>query len=246
MSYQQPLLPLSEVLRRTVLFYRAHASTILVVTFPVVAFVDVVIGAGLGELTASAHRKVSNADAYISLAADDLVTVPLVTAMIARAVVLDQQRSAPPATREIVEQGLELFVPALVVVLLFICGVVAGLLLLIIPGIYLAVSWYFVVQAVAIDGRRASEAVQQSASLVRGHWWHTAGVLVCLQLAAGLASAIVTGIFAALAQAADSQALTVLGAVLIDTVALPFVALGATLYYLELRDLERAGERIEV
>jgi hypothetical protein len=233
-------MPIGQVLRRTIAFYRAHVWLILIVAFPVVAFVDIVIGAGLGELTAGVHKKLSTADGYIFLAADYLVTVPLVTAMLARAVVIDVRDEQQASIRQVAEQGLDLFVPALVVVIVFVSGVLFGLIL-ILPGIYLAVSWYFVVQAVAVDGYRGFAAVSASAAAVRGRWWHSAGVLLCLQLLAGVAGAVVTAIFESLATAANSDALVIVGNVLIDTVALPFVAVGATLYYLELR--ERSGVR---
>jgi hypothetical protein len=234
----QPLLPISEVLRAAFAFYRANVRLILIVTFPVVAFVDVVIGAGLGELTASVHKQLSTADGYIGLAASDLVTVPLVTAMLARAVVIELGGGQPPTIRQVAEQGFDLFAPALLVVIMFVSAVLFGLIL-IVPGIYIAVSWYFVVQAVAVDGHRGVAAASASAALVRGRWWHTAGVLICLQLLADVASAAATAIFESLATAVNSDAVVVLGNVLIDTVALPFVAIGATLYYLELR--KRAG-----
>ena len=234
----QPLLPVGQVLRNTLAFYRAHARLVLIVTFPVVAFVDVVIGAGLGELTASVHKKLSSADGYIGLAADDLVTVPLVTAMLARAVVIELGGGQPPTLRQVAEQGFDLFAPALLVVIMFVLAVLFGLIL-IVPGIYIAVSWYFVVQAVAVDGHRGFAATAASSALVRGRWWHTAGVLICLQLLADIASGVVTAIFESLANAVNSDAIVVVGNVLIDTVALPFVAVGATLYYLELR--QRAG-----
>jgi hypothetical protein len=167
------------------------------------------------------------------------VTVPLVTAMLARAVVIELGGGQPPTIRQVAEQGFDLFAPALLVVIMFVCAVVFGLIL-IIPGIYIAVSWYFVVQAVAVDGHRGFGAASASSAAVRGHWWHSAGVLLCLQLLADIASGVVTAIFESLANAVNSDAVVVLGNVLIDTVALPFVAIGATLYYLELR--QRTGQ----
>lgn len=232
----QQLMPIREIVRGTIAFYRAHVELILIVTFPVVAFVDLVIGAGLGELTAGVHKKVSVADGYISLAANYLVTVPLVTLILARAVVLDRGGEGAVRIRDVAEQGLDLFLPALLVVILFVTAVVAFGVLLIVPGIYIAVSWYFVVQAVAVDGHRGFGAAMASAALVRGRWWHTAAVLVSLQLLADVASLAVIAIFQSLASAVDSDAILILGTVLIDTVALPFVAIGATLYYLELRE----------
>ncbi len=231
----QPLTPIREILRRTLAFYRAHARLILIVTFPVVAFVDVTIGAGLGELTAGVHKKVPLADGYITIAAGYFVTVPLVTVMLARAVVIDVRSGSTATISAVAEQGLDLFLPALVVVVIVATAVLCGLFILIVPGIYVAVSWYFVVQAVAVDGHRGFGAAMASAAAVRGRWWHTAGILISLQLLAAIANALVTSAFEALATAVNSAAVVIAGNVLIDTIALPFVAIGATLYYLELR-----------
>jgi hypothetical protein len=74
----QPMATLGALLTRAWAFYRANARLVLLVTLPVVAFVDLVIGAGLGELTASVHKKLPSSDIYIELAATEFVTVPLV------------------------------------------------------------------------------------------------------------------------------------------------------------------------
>jgi hypothetical protein len=234
------LQPIRELLRSTFAFYRDHVRLILIVTFPVVAFVDVTIGAGLGELTAGVHRKDPLTDQYISAAASFLVTVPLVTLMLARAVVIERAGAGEARIRVVAEQGLDLFLPGLAVVILLVGAIAVFGSLLILPGIYISVSWYFVVQAVAVDGHRGFGAAMASAAAVRGRWWHTAAVLVSLLLIADIPALLVVGaIFQPLASAVDSDAILILGNVVIGTAALPFVAVGATLYYLELR--ERAG-----
>jgi hypothetical protein len=233
----QPLQPVGVVLLRTLAFYSRHVRLVLLITLPVVAFVDVVLAAGLGELTASVHKAIPTADGYLVLAASEFVTIPLVTAMLARAVIIDLSGDQPPRARDVVLQGLDLFAPAFVAVLLFVSGVLIGFFLLVIPGIYLAVSWYFVVQATVVDGARGMATINTSTALVRGRWWHSAGVGLCFQLAVGIPSLVTADVFESLARTANSDALIVIGNVLIDTIALPFVAIGATLYYLELRQL---------
>jgi len=163
-----------------------------------------------------------------------------VTVSLARAVVIDETGSGTPTARGVVEDALDLFVPALLVVLVVVVGVAIGLtVLLVIPGIYLAVSWYFAVHAVAIDDRRGFAAITTSASLVRGQWLQTAIVGACFALVLLFGSLVPDEIFAALAVAADSYAFQIVGAIVVDTLVLPFVAIGSTLYYLALR--ERAG-----
>ena len=235
----EPLPPIRDLLGRTFAFYRRYLRLIILVTFPVVAFVDVVIGAGLGELTAGVHKNLPDSDLYIGYAAEAFVTVPLVTTCVARAVVLDRVGTSPPRARQVLQEGFDLFVPAFLVVLVVACAAAAGLFVLVIPGIYVAVSWYFAVQAVSVDGRRGFAAITTSADLVRGHWWHSAGVGVCYFMVLLFASVVPEEIFGSLAIATDSYALVVVGAVVLDTVVLPFIAIGSTLYYLELR--VRAG-----
>ena len=230
----QPLQPLGALLSRTFAFYRANLRFVVLVTLPVVAFVDVMLGIGLGELTASVHKTLPAADGYIEGAANELVSVPIVTAILARAVVIQLREDALPTARRAAEEGLEIFTPALLVVIVFWCGVGLGSFL-IVPAVYWFVSWFFVVQAVAIDGARGFAAIAMSARLVRGHWWHSAGVVLCLWLVQSLIVIAFTP-FAVLATSVNSYAIAIAGIVLVDAFALPFVAIGATLYYLELRD----------
>jgi hypothetical protein len=235
----QPLQPVGVLLARTFAFYRQYWRLVLAVTLPVAAFVDLCVGAGLGELTAGTHKTISTADGYLYGVAAALVTVPLITAMLGRAVVVDLSGARRPRARDVAIEGLDLFAPVFAVVLIYTICSTAGLVLLIVPGIYLAVSWYFVVQAVVVDGERGLGAVRASVALVRGYWWHTAAVGVCFSLVAKVPALVAASGFASLSGSVNSDAVVVFGNVLIDTITLPFIAIGATLYYLELR--ERAG-----
>ncbi|MGA2471428.1 MAG: hypothetical protein ABSG64_12145 [Solirubrobacteraceae bacterium] len=236
----QPEQPLGVLLSRALTFYREHFWLLVVVTLPVVAFVDVVITAGLGLLTAAPNKVVpvaqQVADGDIFVGGALLVTIPLVTAMLARAVVIVARGESPRAVAIAVE-GLELFGPVFFVVVMLWACVIAGLSLLAIPSIFVLVSWWFAVQAVAIDRCRWFAAIRMSATLVRGRWWRTAGVGVGFVLACVIPALPILDLFEWLADAAHSDALVVTGLVLIDTLALPFIAVGATLYYLELREL---------
>lgn len=234
-----PLPPIGELLARTAAFYRRHFRLAVLVTLPIVAFVDVVIGAGLGELTASVHKQLPIDDFYIGIAAELFVTVPLVFASLARAVVIDQAGVEPPLARRVLQEGFDLFLPVLVIVIVVAVGVAAGLSIFVIPGLYVFVSWYFALQAVAVDGRRGFAAIRTSAELVRGHWWRSLGVGIFYFLVLLFVSVVPLDLFSSLAAAANSYALVVLGTAVLDSLALPFLAIGSTLYYLELRT--RAG-----
>ena len=79
---------------------------------------------------------------------------------------------APPASRRgrarRSSAGLDAFAPIFFAVLLAGIGIALGLVLLVLPGIYMAVRWYFVPQAVVIDGARGPRALEHSGELVRG------------------------------------------------------------------------------
>ena len=98
-------------------------------------------------------------------------------------------------------------------------------------------SWYFVVQAVVIDGDRGFAPIARSAALVRGHWWQSLGTGVAFVLVAGLVPQLVLDFaFTPVARSANSYAVVVLVVAIARVIALPFVAIGSTLYYLQLRE----------
>jgi hypothetical protein len=74
------------------------------------------------------------------------------------------------------------YLPYLGTYLLAGLGILVGFLLLIIPGIYLAVSWVMVGALVVIEGLSGTTALKRSRSLVSGHWWHAFGVLFVTML----------------------------------------------------------------
>ena len=55
-------------------------------------------------------------------------------------------------------------------------GIAAGFVLLVIPGIYLAVRLFFVPQTVVIERARGLDALRASSDIVRGFWWRTFGL----------------------------------------------------------------------
>lgn len=62
---------------------------------------------------------------------------------------------------------------------LIYCIIVGGLYLLgIIPGVILAVFWYFNIQALVLDGKKGMKAFGYSRSLVTGRWFRTLFMLI--------------------------------------------------------------------
>lgn len=59
-----------------------------------------------------------------------------------------------------------------------IVAIAAGLVALVVPGLYLATLLWLAPQAVVAEGLSAGDALKRSAELVRGRWWQTTGRLL--------------------------------------------------------------------
>ena len=145
--------------------------------------------------------------------------------------------------------------PALiwVSVLTYLLGGLA-LLALIIPGVWLFVSWTVAVPALLTEDVRGLEALRRSFRLVRGMWWRTFAIFLLGYILAGILSSIVSGVVVGIAFAADSPvaefAVTALANILGALVSTPFTAAFVTVLYVDLRvrkegfDLQLLFERL--
>ena len=111
-----------------------------------------------------------------------------------------------------------------------------GLLLLIVPGLFLLTIWLLIVPAIMLEGCGVGDAFSRSQDLVRGYGWSVFGVIV-LTVLIFIGVAIVFGIVDnALDNAWASFALNIV----LQTLTAPFLALAWTTTYYELRDLKGA------
>ena len=120
--------------------------------------------------------------------------------------------------------------PILVVSILVGLATLLGLVVFIIPGIYIGVRLAVSVQALVVEGRRGTDAMRRSWELVGGHWWHAAFTVLLAGLLTSVVNAVITAPFGAGAwfvQAVAAAAAT--------TVTLPYGALVGVLLYLDLR-----------
>jgi hypothetical protein len=228
-----------ELIGQSLDLYRRNAGVVVAMTLPIIVVVTVLTALGLGELGARYHAVDSARNLYIETAAAELVTGPLVSAILARWIGARLAGGPAPSVTDLLAGSLEAFPAVLFVIVLFWLGVFAGLLL-IIPGIFIAVSWYFVVQAVVLEGDRGVASIARSADLVRGNWWRSAATGIAFRIVAYLGQSVVLVIFASIARSADADAVVTVGTIVAYAITLPFLSIGATLYYLQLR-AERAA-----
>jgi hypothetical protein len=194
----------------------------------------IVSGFGLHELTSSYDASPGAAQTAIPAIVSFFVIAPLVTATCIHALRAVATTGSPRAGGALVA-GFEAFTPLFFAILLQAAGIVLGLLALIVPGIYLTVRWFFVPQAVVIDGRRARGALSRSGEVVEGFWWRAFGIVIVANLAAALPGLLLSAPFAAIAKSTDKQVFALVGTMAAEAVTAPIVAILATLLYFDLR-----------
>jgi hypothetical protein len=220
--------------------YFRHATVFIALSAAVVVPVYVVVqGIGLEQFTAAFDDSQSLAETAVPTVVRFLVVAPLITAICIYALRSVAEGGRPGAGESFVS-GFEAFTPLFLAVLLAAVGIAAGLLLLIVPGVYLAVRWFFVPQAVVLDGARGLQALSRSGEIVDGFWWRTFGLVIMVNLAALLPGIVLAAPFTAIASSSDRAVWSMIGTMLAETVTTPFVALFSTFLYYDLR-ARRAG-----
>ncbi len=225
---------LPALFRDSLTVYARHAGTFLLLAASIVVPVHLIVqGVGLEKLSAPYEPSPSVAEALLPAAVSYLVTAPLITATCIYALASVAGGERPSAWAAIAE-GVDAFAPIFLAIVMAAVGIALGLIALIVPGVYLAVRWFFIPQAVVLDGRRGREALRRSAQAVDGSWWRTLGVLLLANLAAAVPGVLLAGPFTALAREADRELWALVGTMATDTVTTPFVALLSTLLWFDL------------
>jgi hypothetical protein len=229
---------IGELLSTTVALFVRHfglfVSVTLLVVAPVVVFVDGVWGRALRD---GSHAHAGTGASTASAVLASFVIPAFVTGL--HAVIV---RSIGSGTVPDVGRALRDVAPRLPAafgaVALYALGTAIGFLLLIVPGIWIGVRWYFATQAAVLDQAAPSASLRHSAALVDGRWWEAFGAL--------LTGGVLFGGASALAQAAaglvhEGVAYVTLLTV-IQAVALSLSALFGTLLFFTLHARRAAAQ----
>lgn len=99
------------------------------------------------------------------------------------------------------------------------------------------VRWYFIEQAVVVEGMSSKESLSSSATVVKGHWWETFGSVIVLVLLVLIPAGVTTAAFWA-----APPLVSVPASATVTAITTPFFAIGLTLLYFELKGRnERVG-----
>jgi hypothetical protein len=119
-------------------------------------------------------------------------------------------------------------------------GIGLGLLLLIIPGLFLLTIWSMLVPVIVLEGRSAGESFGRSRGIVRGHGWSMFGLIVVTFLIVAIASGVIRLVFAPLPDFLDAW----LGALVAHSLTIPFAAAALTTAYFRLTTTEPTREAV--
>jgi len=109
-------------------------------------------------------------------------------------------------------------------------AITIGLILIIVPGLWLITIWAVIIPVIVIERSGALSSFGRSRQLVRGHGWHVFGTLVLVFIIMIVVNIILGIIFAALPLVWRSGLSTVVSGTLIS----PYIALVVTLIYYRL------------
>jgi hypothetical protein len=117
-------------------------------------------------------------------------------------------------------------------------GIAIGLVLLVVPGLFLLTIWSMLVPAIVLEGRSAGEAFDRSREIVRGHGWSVFGLIIVTFLLVAIASGVIQLLFAPLPDFLD----TWLGSLVAHSLTVPFAAAALTTAYFKLAEHDQAAE----
>jgi hypothetical protein len=158
-----------------------------------------------------------------------IVMYLVLTGAITRAVAAEVA-GEDPSVEQSYRFGFHRLGSVLVVSVLVGLATVGGLILLVIPGIYIGVRLAVSIEALVVEGRRGTQAMGRSWELVGGHWWHAFGTLLVAALLTGIVNAVITAPFGGANWFGQGVA-----AAVATVVTMPYGVLVGVLLYLDLR-----------
>jgi hypothetical protein len=217
--------PLSGVLGEAWRMYRAHAAHLI--TIAVGIYLVAAVLEGLLYLAGGVVGAIVGL--LISFVASFLVQAALVKA--AQDI---RDGRADLSVGQTVSAASQVIWPVAGASILAGLAIVAGLILLIVPGLYLITIWAVIVPVLVIERTRVFSSFGRSQQLVRGNGWNVFGVLVITFLILLASQLVVALILTALPQALSNAISTVITGALVA----PFQALVVTTIYFRLIGVE--------
>jgi hypothetical protein len=213
--------PLSGVLDEAWRMYKAHAMHLLTIAF--VIYLAAAVVAALLAL----------AGGYIGVLLGSLVEIFaafLLQATLVKAVQDVRDGRVDLSLGETVRAATPYFWAVAGASILAGIAITVGLILLIVPGLYLITIWAVIVPVIVLEQSGALASFGRSQQLVRGRGWHVFGTLVLVFIILIAVNLILGLIFSALPDVLGNG----LSSIISGTLIAPFLALVVTLVYYRL------------
>lgn len=125
-------------------------------------------------------------------------------------------------------------------------GIFFGLVLLIVPGLYLLTRWSLIAPAIVLEGRSAGASFGRSSELVRGESWNVFGVILLTVVVAAIASGVLGTLIRAVLGPLPDLLGDWIASIAVNSIVAPWVALAWTLMYFRLAERQVAAEQVAV
>lgn len=180
-------------------------------------------------VTGSAGGKDSDALTLNIISLVDLLLVlPLVSALHVHGVD-DIRRGEEPRLGSIAKRGAAALPVVCAATIMSSLGIFGGVLLFVIPGIYLWVRWYVVAQTAAIEREGWTAALRHSWALSEGSGTHVFVFLICITIIGAVPSVLLS------LALGDSDLVSFLAGTALGILLVSFTALATALLYYDLR-----------
>ena len=117
-------------------------------------------------------------------------------------------------------------------------GIGIGLILLIVPGLFLLTIWAVIAPSIVVERVGVLEAFGRSRELVRNSGWQVFGVVVIFAVLNAVGGAIIGGIVTSISQSTIGA---ILGQLITNVLIAPLAALAAPTMYFELRRIKEGA-----
>jgi hypothetical protein len=204
-------------------FWR-HLLPIALVTYLVISLVTLLFAAIAGALGALAAGIVSIAGAF------------LLQAALVEAVADVRDGRADLSLTQTISRALPRLGAIVVASVLAAIAIGIGLVLILVPGLFLLTIWSLIVPVIVLEGKSALDSFGRSRELVRGHGWTVFGVILVTIVISLIVSLVLHAIFSGLSYDVDSYVSNVIG----NTLIAPFAAAAWTSMYFRLRKTDDA------
>jgi hypothetical protein len=220
--------PLSGVLDEAWRMYKTFARHLLAIAFAiylVAAIITALLALAGGTVGILLGSLVS------------IVAAFLLQATLVKAVQDVRDGHADLSIRQTVNEALPFIGPVALASILAAIAITIGLLLIIVPGLFLITIWAVIVPVIIIERSGAMASFARSRQLVRGHGWPVFGTLVLVYIIMLVVNIVLGLIFSALPHVLGDGLSSVISGTLIS----PFLALVVTLVYYRLLGVSQAA-----